>query len=116
MSFLSGFKTVYHAILAADRIAAPIISFINPAIGGLMMLANRAAVMAEVTITDAKTGSIKKDAVDQTTKAVFDVINEILKEQGKSPLDPKMLEAISASTNMVVSGLNAVSQETTGAK
>lgn len=116
MSFLSAFKSVFHAIEAGAQMAAPIIAIVDPPIGQLIMQATKSAVLVEATITDAKKGQAKADLVNAMTSATLDVINNILIEQGKPPISTDVLKQVSAVTAATVSGLNSVALATTGSK
>lgn len=110
MSFLSAFKSVLHAAEAAVRIAAPVVSIVNPVIGSLLLHATSAAVSAEAAVTGS--GAQKAALVLQQTQAAVDLINEILASQGRPTLPEDTVQVVTSTTKGVVDGLKAVAAAT----
>lgn len=112
MSFLSAFKSVLHAAEAAVRIAAPVVSIVNPVIGSLLLHATSAAVSAEAAVTGPGSGAQKAALVLQQTQAAVDLINEILASQGRPTLPEDTVQVVTSTTKGVVDGLKAVAAAT----
>ena len=116
MSWLTSFLNVLHAVEAANQLAAPIVSAVlggtdGPAIAGMMLQGNAAAVGIEAisaTMSIPMTGEQKGAVVDAGTQATFTLINSILTSQGKKPLAATVPAAVSASVKTVVEGLKTV--------
>ena len=109
-SFLSAFRNVLHAVEAAATIAAPIIAAVDPTIAALMTQANNAAIGVEEAITTPGSGAQKAAIVAAQSQATIVVINSILASQNKQPLPANTNAVVQAGVQVVVSGLNAVSQ------
>ena len=112
-SFLRGFLTVLHAVETAAKIAAPIISTVDPVIGALMTQANNAAIgieSASLTMSTTIPGDEKAAIVAAQSQATIDVINSILVSQNKPKLPDNTNTIVQATVKTVVSGLKAVAQ------
>lgn len=110
MSFLSVFKTIGHAVEAAAGIAAPIIATVNPVVGGLMGMANNAAISVEAAITTPNSGAQKNQVVAQSLQSTVDTINAILKDTGKAALPENTVAVVLQQLETVIAGLNATSK------
>lgn len=114
-SFLTVFRDILHAAEVAAQIAAPIISTLDPQIGGLMSAATQAAVGVEASITAPGSGQQKAQVVAQETQASIDAINAILASQGKPGLPANTAQVISQQVGIVVGNLNAIKTAVTTA-
>lgn len=82
MSFLHVLKDVGQFLLQADRIAAPIVTAIDPPIGAAMNAIGALVVQAEQTYPTQGSGAQKKAAVLSWFFSMVPMLQEILKAQG----------------------------------
>jgi hypothetical protein len=109
-SFLTTFQSILDAVLAAMKIAAPLVAVADPVVGALMLQATNAAVSVEQILPAEGTGLQKARLVQEQTQATVDVINGILVAQGKPPLAANITDIVQQHVRVVVAGLNTVHQ------
>jgi len=109
MSFLSILKTIGTDALKIEPIAAAAVSLVNPALANLMNgisgKIQGAVTNAELTITQAKSGGIKADAVVADFESGLSIAQEVLAAEGKAiTYDPVALQT---AINNQVAAFNA---------
>lgn len=109
MSFLSILKTIGTDALKIEPIAAAAVSLVNPALANLMNgisgKIQSAVTNAELTITQAKSGGVKADAVVADFESGLSIAQEVLAAEGKAiTYDPSALQT---AINNQVAAFNA---------
>lgn len=104
-NFLHIIENIGHGLIVADRIAAPIVTMIDPPVGAAMNAIGALVVKAEQTFPTQGQGAIKKAAVLDWFFTLMPMFQQVLKAQGfEFSVDQ---EAVSKLIDAQVAQLNA---------
>lgn len=82
MSFLHVFKDVGGFLLAADKLAAPIVTAIDPPVGAAMNAIAALVVGAERAFPASGSGPIKHANVKDSFLAMLPMLQQLMRQQG----------------------------------
>lgn len=106
MSFLSVLKAIGKGIIAADTMAAPFVTMLNPAAGAAMNAIAGLVVKAEQTYQGEKQGTPKKQMVMDEFMALLPMFQSVLKDQAGLILTINA-DSVSALVDATVAQFNA---------
>lgn len=95
MSFLHIIKDIGGFLLAADKMAAPIVSQIDPPVGAAMNAIAALVVQAENAFPASGSGAVKKASVIDSFMALFPMMQQLMRQQGFNfTVDPNSIPAL----------------------